>query len=556
MEPALAEPLTPLPEGDPAAIDATSAAALLTEPHVEAELPSLEKTPNSAIASTVADSPTGVAAVVPYAAVVSVMDSPHVVPLANPDTAPAIAQASPVAITDVQIAETANGFSLQLEASGELATPATSITGNAAIADIPNAVLQLPDSEEFFASNPAEGIALLNIINLPNNQVRVAITGTAVPSTVNIDVGTAGLTVSATPGDPTVQAPDEEAIQVLVTGATEDDDYFVPNASTATRTDTPLRDIPNSIQVIPRQVIEDQQAIGLEDVIENAAGVTFLGNRTGRGLEIGIRGFNDAPILLDGFSASIFGFGGNYAEPEVANLERVEILRGPASVLYGQADPGGVVNLVTKKPLSEPYYNFQLQGGSREFISPSIDLSGPLTEDGQLLYRLNALYRQEDSFRDFDNNFERFFIAPSLTWLISGSTDLTVNLEYTEDNEPLVLGLPAIGDSVADIPFERVLTNPDDTVEQDYFNVGYTLEHRFSEAWKLRNRFSYSSSNIDYFAAIPLRLDESTGFLVRAFNRQIQEEQNYALYTNLQGTFGDRACAAYAAGWSRFISRR
>lgn len=125
--------------------------------------------------------------------------------------------------------------------------------------------------------------------------------------------------------------------------------------------------------MIPRQVIEDQQAIGIEEVLENAAGVTFQGNNLGRGLEFSIRGFTGAPILRDGFLL----LGGDVAEPEVANLERVEVLRGPASVLYGQSEPGGVINLVTKQPLSEPYYNLQLQGGNGDFISPSIDFSGP-----------------------------------------------------------------------------------------------------------------------------------------------------------------------------------
>ena len=541
MEPALAEPLTPLPEGDPVSIDATSAAALLVEPNVAAELPSRENTPNSDIAATATDPSTGAAAVAPYAEIVSVVEVPQVLPLTNTDAEPAISQTQPVAITDVQVAETAEGFSLQLEADGELAAPETSIVGSAAIADIPNAVLQLPDSEEFLVSDPAEGISLINITNLPDNQVRIAITGTDAPPAINLSIAPTGLTISGVPGDPTVQTPDEEAIQVVVTGATEDDDYFVPNASTATRTDTPLRDVPQSIQVIPRQVIEDQQAIGIEEVLENAAGVSFRGNDGGRGIELNIRGF-EAPILRDGFSVTARG--GDFAEPEVANLERIEVLRGPASVLFGQADPGGVINLVTKQPLSEPYYNVQLQGGSHGFVSPSLDFSGPLTEDGRLLYRLNALVRREDGFRDFDNSFNRSFIAPTLTWLISDNTDLTVNLEYTEDDEPNDQGNIAFGEGVADIPPERVLNNPEDTLEQDYLNMGYTLEHRFSDNWQLRNQFSYISTSFDYSAyAVPIGtlIDESTGILPRTFTDQEEDFNNYSLYTNIQGRFNTGA---------------
>ena len=459
----------------------------------------------------------------------------------QPSRASRIAQVEPIEITRIQVEETATGFTLQLVTEGELTTPATSITGNAVIVDIPNAVLQLPDGDEFLASNPADGIVLVNVTNLPDNRVQIAITGADAAPNLEISTATAGLTVSVTPGDPTVQTPNDDALRIVVTGERDDDDYFVPNASTATRTDTPLRDVPQSIQVIPRQVIEDQQAIGIEEVLENAAGVSFRGNDGGRGLELNIRGF-EAPILRNGFSVTARG--GDFAEPEAANLERIEVLRGPASVLFGQADPGGVINLVTKQPLSEPYYNVQLQGGNRGFISPSIDLSGPLTEDGRLLYRLNALVRREDGFRDFDNDYERFFIAPTLTWLISDNTDLTVNLEYTEDNEPTDQGNIAFGEGVADIPPERVLNNPEDTLEQDYLNLGYTLEHRFSDNWRLRNQFSYISTSFDYSVyAVPIGtlVDESTGIVPRTFTDQEQDFNNYSFYTNIQGRFNTGA---------------
>lgn len=446
-----------------------------------------------------------------------------------------VVQADLVEITDIQITETTAGFTLQLETNGELQTPDTSISGNAAVATISNAELQLPDSEEFFASNPAEEIVLVNVTNLPDNRVQIAITGADAAPTLELSTAAAGLTVSVTPGSPTVQTPGDDSLRIVVTGEDEDD-YFVPDASTATRTDTPLRDIPNSIQVIPRRVIEDQQATGLEDVLENAAGVAFNGVDGGRSLTFNIRGFGGAPVLRDGFI--IPGFRTDPVAPEVSNLERVEVLRGPASVLYGQTEPGGVVNLVSKKPLSEPYHALQFQGGSREFISPSIDLSGPLTEEGDLLYRLNALYRTEDSFRDFDNDFERFFVAPTFTWLIGEQTELTAGLEYTEDNAPLDMGTVAFGEGIADIPRERVLNDPDSTVERDSLSARYNLEHRFSDNWQLRNQFRYNSSSFDWdVVAFPIALNESTGLLSRAFASDAADVETYSLDTNVQGEF-------------------
>ena len=444
-----------------------------------------------------------------------------------------IVQAELVEITNIQVEETADGFTLRLETNGELATPETSVIGNAVIADIPNAVLNFSDGEEFFASDPIAGIALINVTNLLDNRVQIAITGTDAPPAIDISTGATGLTLSAIPGDPTGQAPDD-SILIVVTG--EQDGYLVPDASTATRTDTPLRDIPQSIQVIPRQVIEDQQATSIEQVLENAAGVTFLGNVDGQGINFAIRGFDDAPVLRDGFL--LLGFGGGAVFPEVANLERVEVLRGPASVLYGQVEPGGVINLVSKRPLSEPYYNLQLQGGNRDFVSPRIDLSGPLTADSRVLYRLNALYRQEDSFRDLEDDFNRFFIAPTLMWLIGDRTNLTISLEYINDDDPADFGTVLSGEGDTIIPSDRVIGNPDDTIDKDYLRVGYTLEHGFSENWQLRNQFSYISDEFDYSViALPFAFDESTGILSRGFTDRDNEDDFYSLFTNLQGQF-------------------
>ncbi|MEM8639735.1 MAG: TonB-dependent receptor [Cyanobacteria bacterium P01_G01_bin.54] len=403
------------------------------------------------------------------------------------------------------------------------------VEGNSLLATIGNANLNLTDAEVFTAANPTADIAQVVVSPGENNTIEIIVTGNNTPPTTPVTVRTGFFAYALNSGS------DADELRILVTG--DQDSYLVPDASTATRTDTPLRDIPHSIQVIPRQIIEDQQAIRLEDVLQNAAGVISLGNEDGRGSEFSIRGFDDAPVLRDGFRLPVFA--GDPAGAEVANLERVEVLRGPASILYGQVEPGGVISLVTKQPLSEPYYNIQLQGGSRDFLSSSIDLSGPLTEDGRLLYRLNMLYRQEDSFRDYDNNLERFFIGPSLTFLIDDRTDLNISLEYVKDNEPANFGTIALGDTVAPVPLERVTNNPGDIIEQTYFSLGYTLEHRFNDNWQLRNQFRYISSSFDYGGVFPFPAfpQDDSGDLPRLFVARNGEMNAYSLYTNIQGTF-------------------
>ncbi|MEM8604664.1 MAG: TonB-dependent receptor, partial [Cyanobacteria bacterium P01_H01_bin.121] len=442
-----------------------------------------------------------------------------------------LAQAELAEITDIQLTETPTGFTLQLETSGDLAVPETSTTGNATVADIPNATLNLPDGNEYSISNPAEGIALIDVSVLSNNQVRIAITGIDAPPRVTISVGTAGLVVSGAPGDPAAQGPDDDTIQITVTGEDEDD-YFVPNASAATRTDTPVLDIPASIQVIPEQVLDDQQAVRIEDALTNVSGVAFGGSRGGFDTDFTIRGFDGVPILRDGFRQ--FGVFGESA-PEIANLERIEVLRGPASILYGAIEPGGLINLVTKQPLAEPFYEAQLQLGNRGFISPQIDFSGPLTEDGRLRYRLNALYRNEAPFQDFDRNIERFFVAPTLSWQISDRTDLTLQLEYSDYEGPSSVGLFASGTEIADVPFDLITGEPSDFIETETVNVGYSLEHRFNENWRLRNAFRFNQQDYLSISAAPFFLNGP--LLFRALGNRDSFDQNFGVQTNVVGEF-------------------
>lgn len=452
-------------------------------------------------------------------------------------------QAEVVEITDVQVEETAEGLRLRLVTTGELAVPETAVTGNAAIADIPNAVLNVPIEEGFIASDPAAGIALVNVTNLPDNQVRIAITGTDAPPAVEISVGAMGLVVNATPNDATVQLPEEDLIQIGVTGATVANDYFVPNASTATRTDTPILETPASIQVIPRAVLEDQQATDLGDALQNVAGASF--NETeGRGFQINLRGFDGVPVFRDGFrlySPNDNGDAAGQGFPEIANVERIEVLRGPASILFGQLDPGGAVNVVSKQPLDEPFYEVGLQVGSYELVRPQVDISGPLTEDGSLLYRLNAVYQHEDGFRDFDQETDRFFIGPTLTWRPTDRTEIDFRLEYLDDERPFDPGLVALGDGVADIPRDRILGEPDDRIESEFFSLGYDFEHRFSENWTLRNAFRFLEDNDDIRAALSFPfiggLDEATGTLNRVFAEQVVSNETLALQTNVVGEF-------------------
>jgi iron complex outermembrane receptor protein len=437
---------------------------------------------------------------------------------------------SPVQITAVQLNSAVQGFELTLEASGAVASATTSVVGNALIADIPNAVLNLSNGDEFQQANPVEGIALITVNSLPNNRVRIVITGADAPPTAEIRTEAQGLSVAVTPGTEAATT-DQDAIQVVVTG--EQDEGYAPNeATSATRTDTPLRDTPRTIQVIPEQVLEDQAITRVTDAIQNTSGVVQDGGFGGTADQLNIRGFFIDNVFVNGFRTT---FASGFTE--TANVEQIEVLRGPASVLFGNTEPSGVINVVTEQPLDEPFYEAELRVGNNGFVRPTLDLTGPLNGDRTILYRLNAAYEHFDGYRDFDQDVNRIFVAPSLEFRLSDATTLNLDFTYLRDERPLDRGFLAIGRDIIDIPVTRFLGEPNDFREIESVTAGYRLEHEFSDNWQIRNQFRLSSSESLDFRAEPEELDEATGILTRTFRSNDDVYETYALQTDLLGNF-------------------
>lgn len=445
-------------------------------------------------------------------------------------------RAEPVEIIDIQLNQTNAGVEIILiTESGTPFLPQFETVGNALITEIPNVVLDLPENDEFQEFNPVEGIVLIEALTVNDQAVQLTITGTNAPPVVEIGAEAQHLVLNIAIGDPTPITTDDETLQVVVTG--EQEGYLVPNATTATRTDTPLRDIPQSIQVIPQEVLEDQQVLRLNDAIRNVSGVVLTDNDP-RFQAFAIRGFNAASVLRDGFRLS-FGGTGNIGIPELANIQQIEVLKGPSAIIAGVTEPGGVVNLVSEQPSRESFYDVSVRLGNRELVEPSIDISGPLTNDGRVLYRLNALYRSEESFREFETDIERFFVSPVLSVQLGDRTDITFDFEYFEEDRPADFGLAAIGDEVADIPFDQILGEPGDINRTDFLRTGYQLEHRFSDRWTVRNAFHYTRLDTEFISASAFldRIDESTGTLFRNFILFEQPSDMFELQTNVVGEF-------------------
>ncbi|WP_414550670.1 TonB-dependent siderophore receptor [Anabaena sp. CCY 0017] len=415
--------------------------------------------------------------------------------------------------------------------------------GNSYIIDIPNAQLSLPNGDVVSQENPTAGITEVTVTNLDANTIRLTVTGEASAPQVELFDSDEGLifgvisTVSTTqtpPAEEQASSETQEPIELLVTG--EQDRYRVPNASTGTRTDTLIRDIPQTIQVIPEQVIRDQRVTRLRDALLNVGGVLQDGGFAGTADQIGIRGFFGGGtfgggILVDGFKDGRGGI------RETANVERIEVLKGPASVLYGGVEPGGVINLITKQPLRDPYYNAEFSVGRFSTFRPSIDISGPLNSDKTLLYRLNSVYETSDGFRDFNQDVQRFFISPTLKWEIGKATNLTFQFDYLNDERPFDRGFLAFGEGIIDTPLERFFGEPDDFRKVEEIGLSYRLEHNFNDNWKIRNAFRYQSSDAFDYRAEPVRLDETTGILTRNFRSNDDYSENYTLQTDVVGKF-------------------
>ncbi len=312
--------------------------------------------------------------------------------------------------------------------------------------------------------------------------------------------------------------------------------YTVPNATTATKTDTPIMETPVNIQVIPQQVLKDQQAFRLEQALRNVSGVYMepLGTFQGSGEIFSLRGFATDDVYRNGFrTTNIFS---GIGPLETANLERIEVLKGPASILYGRIEPGGLINLVPKQPLVSPYYSLQQLIGSFDFYRTTLDATGPMTNDDALLYRFNLAYENAGSFVEFTEN-ERIFLAPTLRWNIGPDTQATFELQYKHSRDPRPAGIPAIGDRPADVPRERNLGEPLNEVESDDVLISFDWSHAFNESWTVRHRFYADWTDASEDLVQPDFLDTDGRTLIRSFFSSAFDTETYTTSLDLTGKF-------------------
>ncbi len=292
-------------------------------------------------------------------------------------------------------------------------------------------------------------------------------------------------------------------LEAITVKAAPKKSYVTKTSRSGLRMALDLVETPQSIQVIPRQVIEDQQAQNLNDLTKNMVGVINNNNYS----SFTMRGFSSLEatgtnnfITTDGFLGNMYYW---QQTPFLYNIERVENIGGPDAALYSVGTPGGIINMVTKKPLDHPYYSFNVTTGSWGLIDGSIDFGGPLTKDKKLQYRLNIGFNNQNSVSayQYSNNL---VVAPSLSYHFTDKTmvslDYVRNDYHTKEFEYWGGALLMKPDSTYD--WKHMLRTSAFYTTADFANthdnsLSLTFNHEFSKTVKLTFQSRYTLSHLN-----------------------------------------------------------
>jgi iron complex outermembrane receptor protein len=317
------------------------------------------------------------------------------------------------------------------------------------------------------------------------------------------------ISIGASPVDLTLQlavAAGRETITVTAPAA-----YTATDAVAAAKVDIPIMETPIAVAVVPAQVLADQQSVNLIDALTNVSGVAPTNDGYGTSDSFSIRGFDAASLLyqdgmrLDEYSDSGF-------PQDMANVESIEIVKGPASVLYGQGEPGGLVNVVTKKPHPGRFGTVEQQFGNHQFYRTTADLNEPIVGT-KFLTRVAFDGTDAGSFRNFVHTNE-FNLYPSVTWQPRSLASLTLRFEYQKGSDYLDNGIPFVSSSVSDgeivaigspakVPYSsNFIDTGSNKTTTTQFVARPELTLHLAENWPLRLEYKY------FYVDAPTPLDE------------------------------------------------
>jgi len=322
------------------------------------------------------------------------------------------------------------------------------------------------------------------------------------------------------------------------------------DVTTVMKSESPLFTTPRSVNVVTREIIEEQNATDLHDVFRNVPGL----NQQNFNGDFNIRGFranggqDNASILYNGLR----GHPGDFTyRPSLANVEQVQVLKGPSSMLHGTLNPGGVINIISKKAQKEPIYDFDAEIGSFDRRGVGADIGGALTEDGTFQYRLTADYLEHESHKDFID-VEQAVVQPAVAWEPTDQTRLDLIFLYTERDAfgERRRGTPDLNGDFFALPDNFTYNEPDDINDVEIFSVEALFDHEFSEDFRFsgglryfedENRQEYHEPRGAVFPTLPSVGDPAQGteptFANPVVNRSFRDQLREAESIQFQGHF-------------------
>lgn len=337
---------------------------------------------------------------------------------------------------------------------------------------------------------------------------------------------------------------DVSSSEIIVMGQ-RSEDYKVGQLTTATRTGTDIMDVPQSIQFVPREVIDDQQILDLTSALRNVSGIQAGTNAGNRSESFTIRGFRSSYYAVDSIMLSP-AIETNDSYRDMANIERIEVLKGPASVLYGRGDPGGLINIVTKQPKFDRAMNFSVQAGSNDFARGQIDVTGPIDAAETLAFRVVGAAQIGDTFRDIFQPFRRQFLSGSLLWQPDEKTRVIASLTYahqqSQSDRGLVATVDGDGDLVVNLPRTRFLGEDWATLESQRYEFNYRIERELTDWLTIRQIGHYDEGKLDLFGinyGTSVAVNATTGArtVTRTAVEQHENNHNYDFQADMVARF-------------------
>ncbi|NMZ11979.1 TonB-dependent siderophore receptor [Pseudomonas proteolytica] len=320
--------------------------------------------------------------------------------------------------------------------------------------------------------------------------------------------------------------------------------YVATRTAAGSKTDTALVEAPRSISVATRQQMLDRNVQNLDDAVKYMPGIVSASYGSDTRYDwMRVRGF-EPTHFLDGLPLPR----GVYANPkaETWNLDRLALLRGPASSVYGQTPPGGLLDMVSRRPSAESSNAIQVQYGSDNYRQINFASTGKIDDEGQFLYGLSGVVRDAGTQVDHIDN-KRYNIAPSLTWNIDTDTKLTLLSQFTRDDTGTTSQfLPIVGTKIKSplgkVSHHKNLGDPDyEFYDRTYYALGYAFEHRLNDTWQFKQNLRYTKSELSFqqltVGAYLYAPVDAEGNISRSSTNVDEDIAQFAVDNNFQADF-------------------